>query len=285
MAIKHLVLSGGGINGIKTLGILERLLNTKTINFDKLESIYATSVGGFIAVLIALKFPIEDIIDYFIKRPWNKVIHVSLLSILNIVLSKGILNKPEFVLFFQPFLQARQLSTEITLEDLYKETQIEIHFFTLNLNKFEIEDLNHKTYPKLGLLTAIQMSSAVPCLVQPVFINETCYIDGAFGMNYPIQPCLKEVENADEIFGICNIYVETKTREVTNASNFFHFIIFIFYKMIQNIFLNQQHSYITNELKCPVVQMSIFDFYDTIKSQSKREELLEQGKKIAEEYI
>jgi len=100
MPIKHLVLSGGGINGIKTLGILERLLNTKTINFDKLESIYATSVGGFIAVLIALKFPIEDIIDYFIKRPWNKVIHVSLLSILNIVLSKGILNKPEFVLFF-----------------------------------------------------------------------------------------------------------------------------------------------------------------------------------------
>jgi predicted acylesterase/phospholipase RssA len=62
MTIKHLVLPGGGVNGIKTLGILYKLSQEGIFHINDIERVYATSIGSFLAVLIALKFEWDYII-------------------------------------------------------------------------------------------------------------------------------------------------------------------------------------------------------------------------------
>ena len=70
--IKHLVISGGGPSGIKYLGIIQELMKQDYININIIESIYATSAGSIIAVLIALKYDDWDTLNnYIVDRPWQ----------------------------------------------------------------------------------------------------------------------------------------------------------------------------------------------------------------------
>ena len=53
--IKHIVLEGGGYKGLTTIGVL-RVLNQKGYyNIENIKTIYGTSVGAYIAILICFK--------------------------------------------------------------------------------------------------------------------------------------------------------------------------------------------------------------------------------------
>ena len=54
MTIKHIVISGGGPTGLKALGALQHLERNGFWNIDEIISIYATSAGAIVAVLLAL---------------------------------------------------------------------------------------------------------------------------------------------------------------------------------------------------------------------------------------
>ena len=54
MTIKHLVIAGGGPIGFQFLGALEHLNEKGFWKLEDIESIYATSIGTFLAVFICL---------------------------------------------------------------------------------------------------------------------------------------------------------------------------------------------------------------------------------------
>ena len=70
--IEHIVLSGSGPNGLIQLGMLQQLINSNVVCLENIKSIHATSAGSIIGVLLCLHIPIQDIIDYFVHRPWDK---------------------------------------------------------------------------------------------------------------------------------------------------------------------------------------------------------------------
>ena len=72
MTIKHLVLPGGGAAAIRLLGALQTLHENKVWDHNDIESIHAVSAGTLLAVLIALKFDWDTIVDYMIQRPWGE---------------------------------------------------------------------------------------------------------------------------------------------------------------------------------------------------------------------
>ena len=74
MTIKHLVISGGGVCGFTFWGMLKECIKHNVILYDNIETITSTSAGSFLAVIIALKYDINLIDDYFIKRPWHQTI-------------------------------------------------------------------------------------------------------------------------------------------------------------------------------------------------------------------
>ena len=48
MTIKHIVMCGGGYNGIYTMGVLDYLFEQNFFDIKNIKTIYGTSVGGLL---------------------------------------------------------------------------------------------------------------------------------------------------------------------------------------------------------------------------------------------
>jgi predicted patatin/cPLA2 family phospholipase len=194
MNIKHLVLSGGGVSGIAGIGAIHQLFESNILKIENIKSIYGTSVGSIIGLFICfhkLGVSNEVIKDYIIKRPFHETYKINMNQILNIYDSKGIYNKDSAFILFKPFFQTIELSTEITMKELYKLTSIELFFYTVEINQFVLKELSHITTPDLPVIDAIYMSSTLPLIMSPLIKNNECFIDGGILCNYPILECLK----------------------------------------------------------------------------------------------
>ena len=178
MTIKHLVISGGGPIMIQVLAAIQHLEQNSFLSLNTIESIYGTSAGAIVGVLMCLKFDWETINDYIIKRPWQDVFPVKVQNIFDAYTKKGIFDIKTIEKCFKPLLDAKDIPMDVHLEDFYKLSNIELHFFSFEINEYKVQDISYLTHPTLPLMTAIHMTSALPVLVNPVCIDNKCYIDG-----------------------------------------------------------------------------------------------------------
>ena len=65
-------------------------------------------------------------------------------------------------------LKYKNYSEDLNLSELYKLTNKNILFKTVNLTKEKILFVNHKNFPDLPLSTAICMTSCAPLLFKPI---------------------------------------------------------------------------------------------------------------------
>jgi predicted acylesterase/phospholipase RssA len=292
--IKHLVLPGGCVNGIQTLGILSHLSDEKFFNVNDIESIDATSVGSFLAVLIAMKFEWSYIIDYIIKRPWHATIEFSINTVISIFTDKGFYNRQLYEMFFKPFFDSRNISLNISMKEFFDLTNVELHFYSVNLNAFEIVNLSHLTHPDLSLLTAVQMTSALPVLVAPVFYNDNYYIDGAFGVNYPLYMCLRrDGIIPDEVLAVYN-EIKGGVNQETNADGIqskekssFDFFLFFCNQLIRNTKLKTEDKrcYIKHEVVCYVNSFNVDSLKQVMTDMEFRQSLFTKGVETAKQFI
>ena len=139
MNIKHLVLSGGGVSGLAGIGAIHQLFETNILKIENIKSIYGTSVGSIIGLFICfhkLGVSNEVIKDYIIKRPFHETYKINMNQILNIYDSKGVYDRNSAFILFKPFFQTIELSTEVTMKELYQLTSIELFFYTVEINQF-----------------------------------------------------------------------------------------------------------------------------------------------------
>jgi predicted acylesterase/phospholipase RssA len=199
--IRHIVLSGGGVLGISAYGALKYLHNNGIWNIQDIESIYGTSVGAIISVVIALKYKWEDTDDYVIKRPWDQAFPMSVTKILDSYQKKGIFEMNEFEEFLKPLICAQDLSINITMKEFYEWSNIDIHIITTDLDELSVVDISYKTHPEWRLMDAVYASAALPILFSPLYHGEKYYSDGGILCNYPIYECILRNKNPDEILG------------------------------------------------------------------------------------
>ena len=58
--IKHIVIESGGYKGLYVLGALDELNKSKYYNIENIETIYGTSIGSYVGVLLCLKMLLVD---------------------------------------------------------------------------------------------------------------------------------------------------------------------------------------------------------------------------------
>ena len=134
MTIKHLVLPGGGTAGMCLVGALQKLHDANIWNIDDIQAIYSVSAGSMIALLVALKFSWDTIVDYLVKRPWSDVYNVNLANIFDIFMKKGFYGPEFFITFFKPFFDSKDINMNITMLELYTITGVDIHFCTTEMS-------------------------------------------------------------------------------------------------------------------------------------------------------
>lgn len=287
MTIKHLVLSGGGPFLISTLGLLQHLEKVNYFSRENIQSIYGTSAGAIMGVLYCLYFEWDDLIDYILKRPWKDVFSIKVENILDAFSKKGIFDFKTIEKCFLPLFKAKDLKEDITLKEFFDYSKIEIHFFTFEINRFQVVDINYLTHPNLSLLTAIQMSCALPVLVTPVCLEDECFIDGGINCNYPLNYCLEKFKVKEEILGFKNNYSSDNRNniKINNDSNLLDFIMNFLFKLISNLSSNEKQCKIPFEVITDTKYMSIDFFKKSFFSEEVRRELFNLGIKSAENFI
>jgi NTE family protein len=285
--IKHLVISGGGPLGFRYLGALEQLEIEKFWTADTIESIYATSVGSMIGAFICLKYDWETLNKYVIERPWHEAFKVSAKQIFDSYYKKGLFDKKFVEIIFKPLLEAKNLPLTITLKEFYEYSHIDLHIFTFELNKFKTCELSYKTHPDMLLTQAITMSSALPGIFIPIIMDGGCYIDGGVMHNYPLNPCLRDHPNADEILGVKLHYIETYNLEVTEESSLLEYIICI--TINTNSYMQQMDTIkdIENTVKCETLTspLKLESIKDILVNAEMRRQWMADGKEDGRRFL
>jgi predicted acylesterase/phospholipase RssA len=303
MTIQHLVISGGGATGIKSLGILQHLEVSDFWKIENIQTIYATSAGAIIALLIALKFDWNTINDYILLRRWHEAYPMDIQSFFDAFSKKGILGGEIATTFFKPFFSAKDLSLEMTMKEFYEYSKIELHFFSLEMNSFQIENISYKTFPDLLLLTAIHMTCALPLVICPVILREKCYIDGGVIHNYPLNICMEEQGldiNCHEILAIKNDYKDDfsndetdkngktgscKKSHITNESTILDYMMIFINKLIMNVDTEGKQKSVKYEILCHTEHIRLDTLKSALYSADFRKELLNSGIETAIHFL
>jgi len=198
MTIKHLVISGGAYRGLYMFGAYKYLIEQKFIELDNLESIHCVSVGSIFAAFICLKLNLNELQEYIVNKPWDKLFDFSPEYILKLTNDLGIYDIDIFINIYSTLLKSKGLSKDITLKELYEYSNIEIFIYSTKLSTWEKEMFSHKTHPNLKLIDATYMSSTLPGLFKPLFFNNSYYLDGGLINSYPLNDCLDCSYNKNE---------------------------------------------------------------------------------------
>jgi predicted acylesterase/phospholipase RssA len=284
MTIKSLVISGGGPIMVQVLGAIQHLEKENFINMENIESIYGTSAGAIIGILICLKFDWETINDYIIKRPWQDVFSIKIQNIFDAYTKKGIYDNLIIEKCFKPLFDAKDISMNITLEEFYKLSNIELHLFSFEINEYKVQDISYITHPTLSLITAIQMTCALPVLLTPVCIDDKCFIDGGMSSNYPLKYCIESGKNPDEILGFKNKYNEDKNI-INLESTLLDFLLNFLFKAIFSLNTDNNQPYIKHELICNADFMTLNVLRTAISNIETRKDLFNNGKETAEKFL
>ena len=285
--IEHIVINGGGPTGLISYGALKYLFEQKFIHMDNIKSIYGTSIGAIVGVILSLRYDWVTLDDYFIKRPWDKVFKIEPDNLFEMYYSKGLFQFSIVREILEPLLSAKDLPQDITLRQYNEYTKIDHHFFTVELNSFEKIDLNHKTHPDLSLLSALEMSCAVPILCKPIITDNKCYIDGGLFDNYPINDCLNNEKcTEDQVLGIRNKWTQDDVF-ITDNMNLFHYLQVSLQKIVKYVQKDNLPKAIRYEVKClcdeKISEVSNWIVYMT--DREKRLELIKSGKNYAELFF
>jgi predicted acylesterase/phospholipase RssA len=287
MNIKHLVISGGGHTMIQTLGALHYLSTNKIINLNNIQSIYGTSAGAIVGILICLKYDWESINDYILQRPWNDVFKIKIDIICDAYKKKGLFDIKTFEKCFKPLFDAKDISMNITLKEFYDYSNIALHMYSFDINEFKLQDISYITYPDLPLLQGLQMTCSLPLLVSPVCIDDKCFIDGGIICNYPLKQCIENVENTNEILGFKNQYNnENKlSMKITSESTILDYMLTFLFKSIQSLGNQQEIQVIENEIICNSTLMSVNYLKEVFSSMELRKSLFDNGSESAKLFI
>jgi len=289
--IRHLVLSGGGLWGLKTYGALREAMQQKLLDMSKIETIYCTSVGSMIAVVLSMKFDLQIIDDYFIKRPWQQIWSIQMNQILNIYQKRGIYDTTFTREYLSPFFRACDFEVDITMQEFYEKTGIELHIYVTEVNEFECIDISYKTHPEWKVVDAVYASCSLPVIFSPIIEGENCYLDGSLFMNYPLIKCIDSVgiEHKHHILAIfltSTMNPAVEKMKITDASNFFDYMMILMNRFLQSrLFMNDMTYKIDYELRMSTPEITL-DYIDRcLKSCEERRDIIEEGSKRMREWI
>jgi predicted acylesterase/phospholipase RssA len=293
--IDCLVISGGGTVLFQWVGVLKELEASNRIMRTNIKTIYGTSAGAMTAVFYILHYDWDIMYKYLIHRPWQNMFPTTITEIIhNIYYEKGIITQSIFEKIFEPLIKGKNLSMEITMKEFYEWSNVDLHVMAYDLEEFQTVDISHETYPNMRLMQAIQMSSALPFLVSPVFYEGKCFIDGGMQYNYSLSKCLEKGNHEPrKILGMRNKYIQQSESQInqsepTNPTNQINqnikqdttlvdYAMDIIKNVMQKFNTENKQETLENEIWCEKEYMSIDKWIECITNQDKRRELIEKG--------
>lgn len=298
--IKHIAISGGSLSAWGKIGALRKSHEDGFWNIQDIESIYGTSMGSILATFLSLLkstpytqkyiYHWDMLEDYFVKRPWHHLFKMDLTNILHSFQNRGIYDISLLREIFKPIFCAMDIEMDVTMAEFYEMTQIELHFFTVELGSFELVDISYKTHPEWKVLEAVYCSACIPFLFSPHKLADSYYIDGGFLLNFPLEKCIEnilcKIDTCDKT-GIIGIKSKTSSLSdcIDENDSLFDYIICIFNKIMGRLGFHMKCdlSNLPNHIVCHEMYIeseffSLYKIFHIAGCIQSRMELVQQGK-------
>ena len=272
--IKHLVISGGGQTGFTFYGIIKEAAKQEFWNIADIKSMYGTSIGTFISVILCLKYDWDTLDAYFIKRPWQDIFKIDLYSIIQAFDKRGIFNVKTMEDMIAPLFAGKDISLSITMKEFYDLNGVELFFYATELNAFKLVNISYKTHPDWRVIDAVYASCTLPIIFAPLIQSGECYIDGGALCSYPMKACLADGNKPEEVFGIKKGFVNDNF--ISESSSLFDYLMVVFKNVI--VMLNgYETGLIQNEIIINGDHITIDNILSLAVSREERERNIDQG--------
>ena len=283
--IEHIVISGGAYLGLYELGCLKYLHNKEFYEFKNIKSIHGTSVGGLIGAIVCLNMEWDTIVEYFVKRPWHKIVNITPSMFFDVMHKKGLLDTNIITKGLKPLFNACDINEDITLLEFYEKTNIELVLYTTQVNTYDCISLSYKSHPELSIFKAVEMTCALPYVFQPVLYNDEYYIDGGLLNNYPLPSCIKK-EEVDKS-NVLSLKLQAENNlEISQDSNLFEYGYFLYRKMISVSSKKYKLPVrIKNEIIIPCLMTNVNEAYNLLMNENERETYIRKGEEYAKLFL
>jgi NTE family protein len=184
--IETFMFSGGAMKGIAYIGALKRLeeLQRDSEIILNIHKIYAVSIGSMFAFLYTLGYSHRELEQEILDKNFD---HLKNIKFDNFLKRYGLDTGDEITNWIETLVIKKGYSKDITFNELYKHSGIDLHIFATNLNRYKQEDFNYTTTPRMKVIRAIRMSIGIPLIFGIQKYRGNVYIDGGIINNYPIK--------------------------------------------------------------------------------------------------
>lgn len=242
-----LVLSGGSIKGIGTLGSVKYLEDHGYLK--NIDTYMGTSVGSILCYLLLIGYKATEIFAYILDTNFlNEYKHLDFLSMIK---NEGALDFSVIDKHLKQ-LSLDKIGTYITMGDVKNILKKRFVCCTYNYTKRNVEylDSDKEEYSKLPCLLALRLSSNIPVLFSKMKYNGDYYIDGGIADNYP---CMI----SDKSIGVF-ISMETLSDPSEDKESLLEYIYNICHIPIRRIYHLSPKPKINITLKIPPQMYNMF---------------------------
>jgi predicted acylesterase/phospholipase RssA len=205
--IKNLVVGAGGIRGLGALGLLQKLYeNNKMV---EVENYAGSSVGSIISLLLLVGYYPIDIFKILCDIDFNSLMEDLKFDSFDEPCI-GLFSQSKLIYIIKKMISNKNISVNITFQELYNTFNKTLYITGTCVNTIDSVIFSHKTHPEMNVITAIAISTCIPCIFKPIEYNKMMWIDGGCLLSYPIHLFDDDLENTIGIY-LNDLYEEIKT--------------------------------------------------------------------------
>lgn len=194
----NLVFSGGGINSLCYIGVLQCLEERGLLS--KVRRIIGSSGGALFCLPVVLGYSCKDVTQILFGLNIETLQDITSDTILQFFDSFGFDTGKRLEQLVKLLLEKKVHNGLITFEELYAVKPIDFTVTGFCLSRKDTEYFNRHTTPNMPVYLAIRISCSIPFIYNYVPYQGRIYLDGGVLDNYPIDYFHDE---ADSTIGFC----------------------------------------------------------------------------------
>ena len=146
-----------------------------------------TSSGAILAFSLGFGYELNTLVNILKGLNTEKMFKTNSQMFLYLFDELGLYDTENVKKLFDSMIKQKGYSKNITFEEFYSKTKIDLCFTTYCLNTKKLMLLNYIFTPTLEISRAITMSIAIPIIIKPVTYMNQNYIDPCLICNFPID--------------------------------------------------------------------------------------------------
>lgn len=269
---ENLVFSGGGINCLCYIGVLQYI--EEHLLRQHLKRAIGSSGGSLFLLTLILDYSFHDILHILLGLDITLIRDITTESVFSFFETYGLDTGNKLEHLIKLLILKKVDKADITFEELYKIIPIEFTVTGFCLNTQETEYFNYHTSPDMPVYLAVRISCSIPFIYNVVRYQNKSYIDGGMMDNYPIDFFASDI---NKTIGFC-IHTNSDPRSINGLDDFVYNIMTSITIKMQKLNIQKYASH--SVLIHSEIPLTKFDLSDNIKKKC-----VQNGYKKACEYF